>query len=75
MGTTITRRLAMLEARAEPSRPLVVLFCGDGETVEDAWARQRPGAPSPPSNAEVIVVRWMAPEVDDRSVDVRGEAL
>jgi hypothetical protein len=67
----IERRLEALEGRSGSHRPLVVLFAkSPNETVREAWARQHPGEPFDAS-ADIIVIRWRAPEPEG---DVHGRA-
>lgn len=56
--SAITKRLDALEARAEPSRPLVVLFPEPGEDAAAAWARTHPGEPLP-EDADVLMVKFV----------------
>lgn len=68
--STITRRLDVLEARTELTRPIVVLFLNEpDEPVAEAWARHRPGRPFDP-DAPLVCIRWVSPG-DDDGVDDR----
>lgn len=62
--SAITKRLDALEARAEPSRPLVVLFPEPGEDAAAAWARSRPNEPFDP-DAPMLAISWMRPNEHD----------